>query len=180
MAYPASVSCTAPNAASTIQLKATSNDTSVLQNFRYHLFTTPVFGTASLNSITGEFTYTCVYTGYATEQLQWFVWDGHNPGYSSIQVTVNAISSNDTPTIISSSPPPVLSIAAIAGIGAGIALLVIFIGVGMTYIVYRRIIAKKFEETWRKEWIQARIRENPLFVSNSREMLNPLYIPSNN
>ncbi|KNE61759.1 fibro-slime domain-containing protein [Allomyces macrogynus ATCC 38327] len=67
-----------------------------------------------------------------------------------------------SPTIVAAI---VIAAAAVVGIFGGL----------VAYFLYHKYMASKFEATWHEEWVKSNIQDNPLFVSNFKEQVNPLY-----
>jgi len=168
-AYPAEISCQTPNTV-TYQLIASTNDTSH-PPLHYFLQTHPVYGNIiNWDTSTGSFTFQCTSLTNGNETLSWYAYDGFNTGFSTIKITVLGPSSPENITIT-------LTIGTITGIIVGGTTLLIIIGIIAIYYIYQRILAHRFEKRWRKEWAQAHLIENPLYISNQKERHNPLYQP---
>jgi fibro-slime domain-containing protein len=115
-------------------------------------------------SYSGNVSFTCVYNGTEEAAYQVVDEDGQEDiAYIGI--------------VIAPIPPYVapLSAGAIGGISVAASIAVIAVGTVLAYALYTGFIANKFEETWRKEWLNAHMRENPLYTPGKREVFNPLY-----
>ncbi|ORZ35457.1 hypothetical protein BCR44DRAFT_1499651 [Catenaria anguillulae PL171] len=65
--------------------------------------------------------------------------------------------------------------AVVAGIVVGSVGAAALLGTAAAYFFYNRYMAAKFSAKWQEEWMKSNINENPLFVSNFKEQVNPLY-----
>ena len=45
----------------------------------------------------------------------------------------------------------------------------------VAWILYTKVLWKKFEAKWKNEFLSAEIKDNPLYKSNAKEAFNPLY-----
>ena len=45
----------------------------------------------------------------------------------------------------------------------------------IAWLLYTKVLWKRFESQWKNEFLSAEIKENPLYQSKGRETFNPLY-----
>ena len=48
-------------------------------------------------------------------------------------------------------------------------------GAIIAWILYTKVLWKRFEAQWKNEFLSAEIKDNPLYQSSARETFNPLY-----
>ena len=45
----------------------------------------------------------------------------------------------------------------------------------IAWILYTKVLWKRFEAQWKNEFLSAEIKDNPLYLSSAKETFNPLY-----
>ena len=61
------------------------------------------------------------------------------------------------------------------GIAAAIAVIMMILAALLAWLLYTKVLWKRFEAQFKKEFLSAEIKDNPLYQSNARETFNPLY-----
>lgn len=149
-----------------ININVNSPDVPIIE-LQWYVTSTAQFGYARINDKNGTFSFEAVNPGNETVTFEVRDSEG-NKGEGNVFVIVNAkpLPPPENPGL----PPPVV-VGIVFGAIAGAAIIASI----LAYFLYFKYAASKFEAMWQKEWQNAQIQENPLFVSNTKEAFNPLY-----